>query len=426
MSYDCFLIKNGGYRNITILKEQEMAISEIELNTILSAEPPPSDSVDASSLEQIATTQKQLSQVKESLGDIIDSIAQNQSMVTKAASFWAKLSMLERVAFGAVFTGPTLAAGAIAHIGILLAISGVTLVSYTAGGIVLDDHNRYNEKIAERLKAGIFGLADVLEVTISALDTIRIKFNEEINKFKEQNLKLTENVFQLTEQVENLTDQVEVFIATETMLRTTKDELEKVIADLHSSVDQNSEQINHSQKELDKVKKDYEKSQTQLSEKIVELSTVRTTLGLEVEKAKKVASTLQGTVQTLAGSVIDNDKQRDAFQTRLNSFLNNKEASFDQVADRVCQAEKELAQVKEELKQSNERYKELLDRQEKQVERLEKIESAVIEEQLKPNATLGALLNSKGLFGLTRMLPATKQTERMLPATKQAESPVCR
>lgn len=379
-----------------------MAIQEEELKTILQSETPETDVVDIGSLEQIASTQKQLSQVKESLGSIIDSMAQNQSYVTRAANFWGELATWQKFAGGIILTAPTLAAGIIAPLGVIFAISGVTVVTYTTSSIILDDHHRYNVDIANRLKTGVFGLADVLEVTISALDTIRAKFAEEIDKFKTQNLKLTDNIYLLTEQMESLSNQVEVFVETEKLLRITKEELEKTTETLRGSIEQQTQLIEKNQKELEKVKHQYERSQSQLSEKIIELSTVRTSLSLEVEKAKKVASTLQGTVHTLAGAVIEDTNQRDAFKSRLDSFLTNKEVSFDQVADRICNAERELATVKDELKRSNERHTELLDRHEQQVLRLERINDAVVEEQLKPNTKLTELLNANGFYGIKR------------------------
>lgn len=51
----------------------------------------------------------------------------------------------------------------------------------------------------------------------------------------------------------------------------------------------------------------------QLAEKIAELHEVRLSLGLEVEKAKTVARTLEGTVQTLTGTVIADEEQRVTF-----------------------------------------------------------------------------------------------------------------
>lgn len=78
--------------------------------------------IESGSLAQIVDTQKQLSQVKESLESIVDSIAENPSLITRAASAWGELPMWQKVTGGLVLTAPTLAVGLFAHIGVLLVI----------------------------------------------------------------------------------------------------------------------------------------------------------------------------------------------------------------------------------------------------------------------------------------------------------------
>lgn len=309
------------------------------------------------SIENIVATQKQLSQVKESLGTIIDTMAQNPSLFTRASNFYGEMPLWQKVVIGVGLSVPTLAAGIFAHIGILLVISGATAVSYTAAGIILDDHHTCNVNIAERLKAGIFNLADVLQLTIDALDVISKKLALEIEKFKAENLKLAKHVEDLGNQVGSLSSQVEFLMETEKLLRATKDALEETsiqlkdsITQLNDSVSEQSELLAENQVELEKVTKLHEQSQKNLSEKIVELNVVKVEMGLEVEKAQKIALTLQGTVNTLVGTTIADQKQKEQFQKRLDGFLADKEKSFDQVADRIFGAERELASVKEELR----------------------------------------------------------------------------
>ncbi|HHT9953137.1 TPA: Dot/Icm T4SS effector LegC7/YlfA [Legionella pneumophila] len=360
--------------------------------------------IESGSLAQIVDTQKQLSQVKESLESIVDSIAENPSLITRAASAWGELPMWQKVTGGLVLTAPTLAVGLFAHIGVLLVIGGVTGLTYTAGAIVLDDHHTCNVNIAKRLKEGLFGLADLLQITIEALDAIRKKFAEEIEKFKNENLRLTDNIDRLGNEVESLSAQVELYMEIEKMLRKDTNEMEQTVKKLQESTTKQTDLLEKNQKELSKIRKEYEKSQLQLAEKIAELHEVRLSLGLEVQKAKTVAKTLEGTVQTLTGTVIADEEQRVSFQKKLDGFLNDKQLSFDQVAERICKAEEELKKVKEELRQSNDRYGELLKRQEQQVERLEKLglhklERIVDKENVKPsNDPVHSGLLSHGIY----------------------------
>lgn len=376
------------------------------------------------SLKKIVHTQKQLSQVKESLGSIVDSIAENPSLFTRAATAWGELPMWQKVTGGIVLTGPTLAVGLFAHIGVLLVIGGVTGIAYTASGIVLDDHHTCNVNIAKRLKEGIFGLADVLQITIEALDAIRKMFAEEIEKFKNENIRLTDNIDRLGNEVESLSTQVELYIETEKILRETKEELEKTAKKLQESATKQTELLEENQKTLSRIRKDYEKSQLQLAEKVVELHEVKVSLGLEVQKAKTVAKTLEGTVQTLTGTVIADEEQRDSFQKKLDGFLNNKQLGFDQVAERICKAEEELRVVKEELKKSNERYEKLLSRQEEQVERLEQLGlhklvlQVVNKENIKPsNEPVSLGLHSHGIYS-----PRNKSKEGTIGNEKVEET----
>lgn len=143
--------------------------------------------------------------------------------------------MWQKVTGGIVLTAPTLAVGLFAHIGVLLVIGGVTGITYTAGAIVLDDHHTCNVNIAKRLKEGLFGLADLLQITIEALDSIRKKFAEEIEKFKNENLRLTDNIDRLGSEVESLSAQVELYIEIEKMLRKDTNEMEQTVKKLQES-----------------------------------------------------------------------------------------------------------------------------------------------------------------------------------------------
>ncbi|KTD24730.1 inclusion membrane protein A [Legionella lansingensis] len=331
-------------------------------------------------LTDIALNQKRLGQIKESLGTIVDTMQQNDSLISRAATFWGNLPLWQKIIGGIVLTVPTLAAGLAAHISILLVISGVTVVGYTASGIVLDDHHSCNKNIADRLKKGIFSIADILEITITALDRIRENLAKEIDRFRTQNIKLADTVEELGTKLEMLSNQVEVLVATEELLRKSKKDLETTAEELRKTVLDNDKLLKANQEELTQVKKDYERSKIQLSEKVNELAEVRSSLSLEVQKAKQIAATLTGTVQTLSSTVIEDSSQRKAFQERLDNFLQDEKASFASVAERICNTERELASVKQELvlvKQEFEArnlyYQELLQRQEQQIKRLETI-----------------------------------------------------
>lgn len=386
--------------------EKNAQYNEVELSEITT--PPESDDP----IEQIMFTQKQLKQVKESLTKVIEAMSDNPSLFSRAAKWYGELPLWTKITTGIVLSGPTLAAGIATHLGILLAVSGVTVVAYTAGSILLDDHHNSTVNIVDKLKTGVLSVLDVLAATIQALDNIRIRLGVEVEKFTVQNEKLTANVSDLSEQVESLTNQAKLFIETEALLREQKTKLEETTKSLETNVAENALQIRANQDQLEKLKEEYEKSRVQLSEKIVELTEVRTAMRLEVEKANKIAQTMKGAADALASTVIEDEKQRGAFKQRLESFLANSEESFNKIAEGIFAAERELVIVKEQLQQSNERYKELLARQELQIQRLEKLDKE-LPADLRPLFNMEAL-NTAGFFGCKPIPPEVVHTS-MVP-----------
>ncbi|WP_454780816.1 LegC2/C7 family Dot/Icm T4SS effector [Legionella sp. WA2022007384] len=374
---------------------------------------PNSPENDLDSLQSIALTQQHLAQVKKSLGEIVESLQDNPSLISRAAAFWGELPLWQRIIGGVAISGPTLIIGAAAHIGFLVTISGVSALAYTTSSIVLDDHHYHTRSIAQKLKEGIFGVAEILELTIGALDAIRKKLAVEIERFREENEKLAKNITRLNEEVETLSAQVEVYVETEKLLRKTKDELEKTAISLKQDAEKQSKQFDTTQKELIKAREEHSRSLLLLSQKTSELSEVRISMGAEVEKARKIASTLEGAVKILSSTAITDSNQRLSFQEKLDSFIDKKTASFDEVAKRMLQAESDLFQVKTELKASTERFHKLLELQEKQLQRLQSLDKRVdssvhpelnpvkTEEQIKPEG----LLSKLGFMALPQIWP---------------------
>ncbi|MCW8482703.1 hypothetical protein OQJ14_04945 [Fluoribacter dumoffii] len=372
------LIKNDAHPNpnkVIIEKAlAQMSFSDAAKQLLLN---PGSSQENLDSLQSIALTQEHLAQVKKSLGAIVDSLHDNPSLISRAAAFWGELPLWQRIVGGVAISGPTLIIGAAAHIGFLITISGVSALAYTTSGIVLDDHHYHTKSIAQKLKEGIFGVAEILELTIGALDTIRKKLAIEIDKFKEENEKLAHNITRLNEEVETLSAQVEVYVETEKLLRKSKEDLEKTASSLKLDLEKQSEQYEINQKELEKIRGEHSRSLLLLSQKTAELAEVRKSMGTEIERAKMIASTLEGTVKTLSSAAIDDGTQRQAFQDKLNSFLADKASNFDLIAERMNKAESELALVKSELNKSTERFKKLLELQEMQLKRLQGLDRRV-------------------------------------------------
>lgn len=395
-----------------------------------------------SSLENIIEAKQQVSQVKASLGSIIDTMAQNPSIFNRAATYYGELPFWQKIALGLGISVPTLAVGIFAEIGVLLVVGGVTAVAYTATGIVLDDHHHCNINIADRLKKGIVSLADVLELTINALDKIGQKLAEEVEKFKKENDKLASNVLRLTDEVGALSSQVELFIEIEKMLRQDKKDLEEVAESLQQSATDQSALLQNNQEELARVTKEYDKSQKQLAEKVLELQTVKAEMSQEVEKVHQLSNTLTTTVNTFSKLVSTDQKEKEFLHYRLKAFLGDQEKSLGSVVASLNTTEESMERGRDEFMLANNRYNYLLERQEELVARLEMLDKKLHQEEASKQATtkvskselsapelssdegsiaqvsMSQLLSTKGMYAIKqREQPASVENVR---PTKQA------
>lgn len=362
------------------------------------------------SLNQITETQTKLKTVEENLKTIFDTMADNPSIFSQASEIWGGLPLWQKIAGGLALTVPTLAIGIFGNVTALLAISGVTVIAYTATGIILDDHNNCNGQMLERLRNGIFSLADILTITINALEVIRKQFAIAIEQFITENLKLTENVERLSTNVNSLTTNVEDLIEVEIALRTTKEELESKIKSLDQSVTEQATLLEKTQMELDIVRKEYEQGLLDLSEKTVELKMVRTSMEHEIEKTKAISNTLVATMSTLTGTVCADKDKRKMLNDRLEHFMTNSEESFDKIAVRISDAERERDAAQERLEETTKRYQELLKSHETQVVRLERIDSKLQAENITLKRTLAGQFSQGFFSNKDTTIPLTTKT----------------
>ena len=329
---------------------------------------------DKERFEKIITTQNKIQKIKADLNQLIQAMNQNPSLLSRAASFWNEIPLWQKISAGAVLTVPLLMIGLMANLAALITLSIVTGIVYTVSHILLENHQSQNTDNIEGLKAGISSLVDLLDSVISTLEILREQLAIEIESFQNENAHLTENVEQFCEQIKILKSQISELTDTETKLRATQIELELTAATLKGSIEEQSQALENNQKELVKVAQEYKENQNQLSDKIKKLDDIKVKMGKEVEQARAVGLVLSGTVETFSNMVIQGKEQRAAFQKRLEEFLTNKEKSFVEVADRICDAERKLSVVTKQLEESNQRYRKLLDRQEQQIIRLEQMD----------------------------------------------------
>ncbi|WP_412757396.1 LegC2/C7 family Dot/Icm T4SS effector [Legionella bozemanae] len=360
-------------------------------------------------LQKITITKEIFEQIRKSLQETVKSMEKNPSIFSRAAEYWGALPLWQKIIGGVALTVPTLIIGIVAHIGFLLAICGVTAVTYTAGGLILDDHHKCSTSAVESLQKGILGLADLLELTINALDIIRQQLAVEIQKFVKENARLVENINALSKQIDEIDKQVMATSKVNIALGETKDGLEAVSGVLKDGVTQHTDFLKQNREKLDRITEAYNNSQKELAEKVLEVKKVRDELGEDLKRAKSMIDTLHSTISQLSTTTIGNEEQRLAFQEKLDLFIKDKESSFLLIADRICDAERKLALTQKELESSNTRYQELLKIQERHIDTLKTLSTP--SDQAPQTTPMGGLLTKNGFYALKQEVPVLATTD---------------
>ncbi|RUR18992.1 hypothetical protein ELY21_05565 [Legionella sp. km535] len=354
--------------------------------------------IEIESLQKITTAKNDLLKVKQTLSSIIDTMASNPSIINQASKYWGELPLWQKILGGVIVSGPVLAAGLFAHVGVLMVIGAVNGLAYTASGMILDDHHVHTEDIARKLKEGIFSLADLLQITINALEQIVVSLKVEIEKFIVENGKLADSVSDLKSEVTSLTTQVELFVKTQSLLRETRNDLEQSAEKLKSSVEVQTELLAKNQELLDQVKEDYKKNEQQLNDKIAELLAVKNAMDKQIQQATLVSTTLQGAVETMAGTLVQDEEKRAHFQKQLDEFLSGRKEGFHNIANRICDAETKLAELTGKLSDTQQQYNQLLAVQEGHISRLEQIGVQPDAENVEPKKPKGRGSHGQGIF----------------------------
>ncbi|AUH71268.1 LegC2/C7 family Dot/Icm T4SS effector [Legionella sainthelensi] len=374
--------------------------------------------------KKMTITKEIFEQIRKSLEETVKSMEKNPSLFSRAADFWGELPLWQKILGGVALTLPTLIIGIAANVGFLLAICGVTAITYTAGGLILDDHHKCSTSAVESLQKGILGLADLLELTINALNVIREQLEIEISKFAQENQRLSDNINLLSNQIDAVDKQVRATSKINETLTITKEGLQNVANTLTEGVNQQTDLLQQAQEKLHHINDAYGSSQKELAEKVLEIEKVRTELGEDLNKAKLMIEALGAAISEFSSTIGNEEKQR-VFQEKLDDFLKNKEASFLQIAERICEAEKKLILVQKELESTNASYRELLERQGKQVDRLEGLDFKGLSKKLSkaPSSKetfIGESLSKNGLYATSKKENGPTETpESQLTQTLQ-------
>lgn len=298
------------------------------------------------SLNQIGSTEAQLCKIKESLNKLDQTFNDDPSIFTIIANFWGKRPKWLKIIIGILLFGTMVGLGIGLQLTVLIVVGLVSAAVYALSSLLLDNHFSKGKRSREQLAVSMLSLVNVLELSITELNKAQAQLKKEIIYFKEAfdkaNQIYNENNQKLTEQVDLLSGQVQKLTETENKLSETQIKFEKLELDYEKL-----------QIAFDKNAADLALKIAELACKIEELAEVKQNLGSRVDELKNLVKVLSGTVNQLIETVTDDKEARANFIERLNKFLNDGQASFASIADRICRAECELSA-------SNNRYKKLL------------------------------------------------------------------
>lgn len=322
-------------------------------------------------LKVIDFTEEKLDQMKQDLSGMIDVMAQNSSLLSRASTFWGQRPWWQKVLIGSAVIIPLAIVSIVTQLAIFITITVFTLMISVAGSFLLDNHYHQNKENHDNLKNGLHHLADTLGGVIHLLDKLHQDLTSEITKLQHENANLANSVDHLNGELKTFSIKVNSLVDVEQQLSLTKTALEQTSSEFAAAVNDHAKQLDQIQTELKQAVNNYDIAQIQLAEKITELHDVKVKMGLQLKQAKTVSLTLRGAIETLTNTVITDKEQQTECIKRLQDFLENKEKSFDQIVDRICEAEHKLHLLQEELRLSNERYEKLLQRHEGQLDRIE-------------------------------------------------------
>ncbi len=299
------------------------------------------------SLAELGSTQKHMADIQKNLSTIVNAAYQHSSFLGRASESWGRRPLWQKIIGSVLFFGAFFLIGILAHIVTLIVIGGLSATVFAVGSYLLEEHHKTSKRHNESLNAGVLSLAHILESVVLALDNIRVQIAVEIDKFKQENTNFARTISTLKDEMIKLTDEVKQLVLTKHTLVVT-------------------------QEKLAVLTKDHELLNSELGKSIAELANLKSSTSLEIKRLTEVTAVLKGTSETLMTSLVSDETQRAAFQTKMEAFLLTSSTQFSDVAERICAAEKELVVTQAALKESMRQHSELLEKQGTYVEKLEK------------------------------------------------------
>ncbi|CAM2804568.1 LegC2/C7 family Dot/Icm T4SS effector [Legionella worsleiensis] len=323
------------------------------------------------SLNELAETHNDVTKIKKQINTIVENMAKNQSMLTRAALFWGNVPLWQKIGIGFVLIAPLLILGIALNLFTLITLSALTLVGFIPGSIILENHYQHDEQITERLKDAMNHLAESLIRVIQNMEQMCDLLGDEIIKFQTENEQLGNTICNLSDQVIVLTRKAEELRATEQELRAMQLNLEQTDQLLKQTLAEKTQFYEQIKTELTQINQNYELNQQELTQKTMELEQIKKDMGQQLANLNTVALALQKVVENFADQSIKSVPERELFQTRLNEFVTDRKKSLEQVTKRITESNQKLQSVQEQLDSVRHKYQELLKKQGSEIHRIE-------------------------------------------------------
>ncbi|MBA4697072.1 MAG: hypothetical protein H2069_06780 [Legionella sp.] len=307
----------------------------------------------------LASTQQNLESIHKNIKTMLKAM-RHDSHISRAADLWGELAAWKKIALGGTLTLPTLAAGIIAHVGVLFVVSGFTMFTYFLGGAILTDHHTWRNLIKDA-ETHMISLSDMLSGVIKELAKIGDRINRQVNRLADHNSEYKKLLDIHTKQSIHLETQVKSLQGTESALRTRNNELVVQIKTIRVEREEDKLLLNKHQQELSKVKKEYAQNQEALASTTKELQDVRSSFQGQVDQLKANSAIFKGVLTDITEAMDADQEDKKLFREKLAEFVKDKGADLQAFTTRICTAEKELFRVKDQYEAANDRYNQLLE-----------------------------------------------------------------
>jgi DNA repair exonuclease SbcCD ATPase subunit len=320
---------------------------------------------------QLKSREDELSKIQKDIDTLIESIANNPSVLSRVSRYWGNISLWKKIITGVALTVPLLLIGLFFQ-QITCVILSITIALGFAGlGYVFDDHHKQNQHNTLNIKSGVFSLAEGLDLIKNALKRIRDALSDQIGHFTQENTVFEKHVGAIGKEGESLAKQVERLKLSEKKLASTVNGLSDSNQELKKELETQSKLLDESQAELNRARAHYTQSLQELQTEIERLNELNNRFSDDSTNSKAIAQALRQSHKSFLEVMSTDAKTQAGFLGRLDAFINGKDPSLLQLTESVSEANKRCDEYQKRLQSALNECEQLLKRNKGLVSQLE-------------------------------------------------------